>query len=226
MAFRHIVITCFTCVLAAGALAAQSATPGTIQANGNATITMNPDQAQVSIGVVTTGTTAQDAAQQNATVSTTVQNAIKNVLGASGTVQTIGYSVYPRYNNATPATIVGYTANNTVLVTSYDLSIIGKLIDTANGAGANSVSGVTFGLRNPDPYVAQALTAAAKQALTYASAIASGLGARVGAVVSAQQGSSYVPSVAAPSAGASVSTPIQTGSVNVSANVTVTVQLQ
>ena len=207
------------------AMVAQSATPGTIQATGNATLTMNPDQAQVSIGVTTQGTTAQEAAQQNAALSTAVQNAIKSVLGNNGTVQTVGYSVYPRYNNASPSAIVGYTANNTVLVTTYDLSNIGKLIDTGNAAGANSISGVNFGLKNPDPYVAQALTAASKQAIVFAQAIAAGLGRSVGSVVSAQQGSSYVPVVAAPTAGAGASTPIQSGSVNVTATVTVNVAL-
>ena len=206
-------------------MVAQSATPGTIQATGNATLTMNPDQAQVSIGVTTQGTTAQEAAQQNAALSTAVQNAIKSVLGNNGTVQTVGYSVYPRYNNASPSAIVGYTANNTVLVTTYDLSNIGKLIDTGNAAGANSISGVNFGLKNPDPYVAQALTAASKQAIVFAQAIAAGLGRSVGSVVSAQQGSSYVPVVAAPTAGAGASTPIQSGSVNVTATVTVNVAL-
>jgi len=100
------------------------------------------------------------------------------------------------------------------------------LIDTANAAGANSVSGITFGLRNPDPYVSQALTAASKQALTYAAAIASGLNGKAGTVVSAQQGSSYVPAATTPGVAASAtSTPVQTGSVNVTANVTVTVAL-
>ena len=218
--------TFLLCLLAVTALDAQSATPGTIQANGNATVTVSPDQAQISIGVVTQGTTAQAASQQNATVSTAVQTAIQGVLGSNGTVQTIGYSVYPQYASGTPATIVGYSASNTVQVTTYDLSNVGKLIDTANAAGANSVGGITFGLRNPDPYVSQALTTASKQALTYASAIAAGLGGKVGAVVSAQQGSSYAPVATGVVAGpGATATPVQTGSVNVTANVTVTAQL-
>jgi len=215
------------CLLATAATMAQTVAAGTVQATGNASLGVNPDQAQISIGVVTQGITAQDAAQQNATLSTTVQSAIRGVLGTSGTMQTTGYSVYPRYNNATPSAIIGYTASNTVLVTTYDLSIIGKLIDTANGAGANSVGGVTFGLRNPDPFVAQALTQASKQALVYAAAIASGLSKTIGAVVSAQEGSTYTPVYSTGVAGgAAATTPIQTGAVTVTGNVTVVVQMQ
>src|SRR5258708_7577892 len=121
--------------------------PGTIQAVGSASIFFNPNQAQFTVGVVTQGTTAQDAAQQNATLSTTVQNALKAALGTNGTVQTSSYFVGPRYSNVSPPTIIGYTASNTVLVTTYNLSIIGILIDTATKAGANNIGGVSFGLQ-------------------------------------------------------------------------------
>jgi len=39
-------------------------------------------------------------------------------------MQTTGYSVYPRYNNAQPAAIIEYTASNTVQITTYNLSNI------------------------------------------------------------------------------------------------------
>jgi uncharacterized protein len=205
---------------------AQTTAPGTIQAVGSATINFTPNQAQFTVGVVTQGTTAQDAAQQNATLSTTVQNALKAALGTNGNIQTVGYSVGPRFNNGNPPTIIGYTASNTVLVTTFNLSIIGSLIDTATHAGANNVGGVSFGLQNPDPFVQQALAAAGKQALARASAIAQGVGGTAGKVVSATQGSSYTPvQINGPVAAAGDSTPIQTGSVSVSANVTVVVQL-
>ncbi len=210
--------------LSAAGLVAQTVPPGTVQANGSASVSANPDQASLTVGVVTTGPTAQDAAAANATLATTVQNAIKSVLGGNGTVQTISYSVTPRYSNAQPPAIVGYTASNTVLVTMYDLSKIGTLIDTANRAGANNVGGVSFGLRNSDPFMQQALSQAAKQALARAGAIAAGLGGRTGAVISAQEGVSYSPGVTATAAG-DATTPIQTGLVTVRANVSVTVQL-
>jgi len=205
---------------------AQTVAPGTIQAVGSATINFTPNQAQFTVGVVTQGTTAQDSAQQNATLSTTVQNALKSALGTNGTIQTIGYSVGPRYSNATPPAIAGYTASNTVLVTTYNLTNIGSLIDTATQAGGNNIGGVSFGLQNPDSFIQQALSAAGKQALAYAGAIAAGLGGTTGKVVSAVQGSSYTPVIVnGPAAGAPTTTPIQTGSVSVSANVTVVVLL-
>ena len=83
--------------------------------------TSTPDQAQLTVGVVTQGATAQEAGTLNATLATTVQNALKGVLGTNGTIQTVGYSVYPRYSTAKLPTIVGYTASNTVQVTTTNL---------------------------------------------------------------------------------------------------------
>lgn len=213
-------------LLLASAAVAQTNAPGTIQAVGSATINFNPNQAQFTVGVVTQGTTAQDAAQQNATLSTTVQNALKGALGTNGSIQTVSYYVTPRYNNSPTPAIIGYTASNTVMVTTYNLSIIGSLIDTATHAGANNIGGVSFGLQNPDPFIQQALTAAGKQALTRAGAIAAGVGGTAGKVISAVEGSSYSPvAINGPTGGAGDTTPIQSGSVSVSANVTVIVQL-
>jgi uncharacterized protein YggE len=199
----------------------------TVQANGSATITVKPDQAQLDVGVVTNGATAQDASQQNASLSNTVQAALKQVLGAAGTLQTVNYSVYPRYSASPnqPSVIIGYTASNTVRVTTTDLSQVGLLIDASSQAGANSVGGLSFGLQNPEPQVLQALTQATKLATTHAAAIAAGLGAKLGAVISADEGSSYTPLTVAGGATAGVSTPVQTGVVTVYATVTIRMAL-
>jgi uncharacterized protein YggE len=199
------------------------ATP-TIQANGSDTVSVQPDQAQLTVSVSTDGATAQQAAQQNATQTNQVLSAVKQVLGTSGNVQTVGYAINPRYSNGANPNIIGYTAVNTIQVTTYDLSLPGPLIDAASSSGATNVNGLTFGLRNPDPVKQQALTAATKQALAHAGAIAAGLGGKVGPIVSAQESSTSTPVVML--AATSTSTPIQTGYVSVSASVVVTVQLQ
>jgi uncharacterized protein YggE len=140
----------------------------------------------------------------------------------------VSYYVSPRYSNSPnqPSVIIGYTASNTVRVTTTDLTQIGLLIDAANQAGANSVGGLSFGLQNPEPLVEQALTQATKQALAHAAAIAAGLGNKLGAVLSAQEGSSYTPIVVGSgNAGGAVTTPVQTGTVTVYATVTIQVGL-
>ena len=208
----------------AATLIAQT-TPGTVQATGNANLSVKPDQATLDVSIITQATTAQQAADQNAAQATTVINALKQALGVSGSVQTVSYNVYPRYSNAAGQqdVVVGYTASNTVRVTTNDLTRVGTLIDTANQAGASSVGSLSFGLQDQEPYKLQALSAAAKQALTHAAAIATGLGDKTGSVVSAQEGVGVSPVVTGVASASS--TPIQTGTVTVSATVTITVQL-
>jgi len=213
-------------VLAASLASAQAT--NTIQASGSATRNVKPDMAQLTIGVVTEAPTAQAAADQNASTADAVIKALQAVLGTNGTIETLYYSISPRYSNQpniTP-TVVGYTVNNTVQVTTTNISLVGKLIDTGNSAGANSVNGPSYGLQNPEPETQLALAAASKQALAHATAIASGLGAKTGAVISAQEASTITPILTAGGgfAGATA-TPIQTGTVSVSAHVTVTVAM-
>ncbi|MCU1238773.1 MAG: hypothetical protein JWP63_6740 [Candidatus Solibacter sp.] len=213
-------------LMTVGVMAAQTTANRTVQANGSATLTANPDQAQIDVGVVTVGTTAQDSAQQNATQTTAVLNAVKAVLGANGTIQTVSYYVQPRYTNTSPPVINGYTTSNTVRVVTLDLSIIGKLIDAANQAGANSVSSLSFGLQDPEPLMQQALAQATKQAMAHAGAIATGLGGKIASVISAVEGGSYTPVVIGGPTSTGVVTPVQTGTVSVYATVTITAALQ
>lgn len=215
-------------LVAAVSADAQTAATPSIQASGSNTIQgIQPDQVQLTVGVVTFAASAQAAASQNATQTNAVIAALHNVVGSAGTIQTIGYSVAPQYSATTgngPPSITGYTATNSLQVTTGSLNLAGPLIDAANQAGANSISGPNYSLQNSDPYTEQALTAASKQALAYAAAIAAGLGAKTGAVISATQGSNVVPGVVL-AAGATAGTPILNGTVSVSASVTVTVAL-
>jgi uncharacterized protein YggE len=209
------------------AISAAAQTPNSIQASGSNTRNVRPDMAQLNIGVVTQATTAAAAADQNATTTDAVIKALQGVLATTGTIETLFYSINPRYTtSAGQQTLVGYVVTNTLKVTTNDVNRVGRLIDAGNGAGANSVSGPFYGLQNPEPEVQLALAAASRQALAHAAAIASGLGARVGGVISAEEGSTVRPLLeSAGGATTTAATPIQTGSVSVSAHVTVTVAL-
>lgn len=210
-------------VLFLSAAVAQTTTTQSIQATGTATVTAKPDQATLTAGVVTQATTAKDAADANANQADAMIKALQGVLGGAGTIQTISYSLTPRYTNNGTA-LTGYTASNTVQVITTNLSLIGPLIDAANAAGSNNIGGPTFGLQNDEPQRQQALAAAAKEALAHAAAIASGLGAKTGAVISAQEGANTVP-IYLGAASTATGTPIQTGTITISATVTVSVAL-
>jgi len=214
-------------ILCAGPLVAQPAAVPTVKAQGTGTVSVQPDQAHLTAAVVTQGATAEEAARLNASLTASLIAALRAKLGPNGTVQTSSYTVMPRYStsNADAQKIVGYTASNSVSVTTNDLGLVGPLIDAANQAGANSVGGLSFGLKNPEPVMQSALALAAKQAMEHAAAIARGLGGRTGAIVSAEESSGVMPMARAFAGEAGGGTPIEAKTVTVSASVTVTAQL-
>lgn len=215
-------------VVASALWAQQSPQTQFVVASGDATVAAQPDQVKIDVGVVTQDKTAQAAATTNSTQTQAVLSALTPLVGSNGTIQTISYSVTPNYtypSNSSPV-LTGYTVNNVVEVTTSDLTSIGKLIDTAVGAGANNIQSLQFGLKDDQPVRSQALRQAAAQAKTQAEAIASGLGLHTTSVISAQESSATVAPVVRTAAGASASTPVQPGTVQVQASVTVTMAMQ
>ena len=69
----------------------------TISVTGNGESNTAPDIAYVSVGVVTTGKRAQDAAQANATSTQKVMAGLRQLGIAKRDLQTSNYSVNPTY---------------------------------------------------------------------------------------------------------------------------------
>ena len=219
-------------VLAAAAIEAQTLpTPiRSITATGNANISATPDMAKVDVSVTTQAATAQDASTKNATIVASVIAALQAILGAGGEIKTINYSLNPVYNNPSPgqsAVITGYSATNTVEATVIDLTTIGRVIDAGISAGATRVSGIQFGLRDPNPTQALALKTAAAQAVTQAKAIASGLGVQTGRVLHASQGGNTINTFLnlAPAAPGATTTPVEPGLIQVTGTVTIEIEI-
>lgn len=132
----------------------------TISTSGTATTSVNPDKVSVSIGVETNSTNAKDAAAANAKLMQKVVDAIKALGITDSQIATSYYSIYPIYDKVSPVCIdiypqppdckprsevTGYRAVNSLTVTVDAAgSDIGKIIDAAVGAGANSVNSASF----------------------------------------------------------------------------------
>src|SRR3990172_4789954 len=88
--------------------------PPSVTANGEAVITVEPDQAEIDIGVVTQAKNAPDAARENADKLSRVVTEVKKILSKGDEVKTASYSLNPnyRYPQGGKPEIVGYTATN------------------------------------------------------------------------------------------------------------------
>ncbi|PYT12461.1 MAG: hypothetical protein DMG59_23325, partial [Acidobacteria bacterium] len=103
----------------------------------------------------------------------------------------------------------------------------GPVIDAATEAGATSIGGLRFSLRDPEPQRLQALRLATLQAKSHAEAMASGLGGKVGAVISLEEGNAVRVQQLVASAGAAASTPtpVEPGLIEVQATVVLQAEL-
>ena len=130
-----------------------------MRAVGEATISVAPDQARISVGVITQAANAEDAVAQDAKHTAAVLDALKAIVQSKGEVRTTNYSLSPQYKYAQgeSPTITGYQASHTVEVTLNDVSLVGKVIDGSSKAGANHIDRVEFSLKDDQSVRAQAL---------------------------------------------------------------------
>jgi uncharacterized protein len=229
----RLIFSAFLLLLTMQVNAEQSTSPlSSIRVTGQSTITASPDRAQLDVGVETHAQQSQAAATQNATRLTAVLAALRKAVGSSGEIKTAGYSLNAEYeyhpNGA--RTLTGYVANNVVHVTLNDLGKVGNVIDAATDAGANQVQDVRFTLSDQQAVRAQALREAVLRAKADAGVLAATLDLkvlRIIAVDSSDGGGIFqrVVPMAHTLAAAKAPTPIEPGTIDVTANVTLTVEV-
>jgi uncharacterized protein YggE len=155
----------------------------TVTVAGTATIKSAPDEAVVSLGVQTNGATAEGALQQNAQRMNHVLDALIGFGIGKSDIATNDVSLYPNYKNDGSG-VLGYQASNSVEVTVKNIGKVGKVIDTAVGAGANLTGGISFRVSDQNQGLNDALAAAVKDSRGKADVLAVAGGAQLGSVVS------------------------------------------
>lgn len=179
-----LISTCVALLLVAGCSKKSNHTTKVTVA-GEAVTRVEPDTAVLSLSVITQSPQAVTAQQENARKSDAVANAVKSIAGANAEIKTSDYTLQPQYDprDSRLPKIIGYDARNSVIVTMSDLKGVGAVIDAASRAGANSIDGISFVLKQTSPARGQALADATRQAMNKAGSIAQALGGRVSRVV-------------------------------------------
>ena len=220
------------CLLTLPALAADD--DATVTAVGTATITVEPDMATFSVGVNTQDVSVAAAQTANAATMTKVIDSLKAQNIAAEDLQTENYSISPVYDyqggdTGNEQTLTGYLVSNTVVVTVRDLAALPTLLDAAVAAGANQTYGVNFASSKNAEAFDQALTAAAQDALRKAKLMAQAIGREAGDVLYLEEANdvylAYTNSKAMAS-DAAMGTPIEAGTLTVTANVRAEVALR
>lgn len=201
----------------------------TLTVNGQAEVMATPDRARITLGAEAQENEASKATASVNSIMNRALTEIKKLGVKSDDIQTKQVSLYPVYatrksGDSNPPPVVAYRATNTVQVTVDDLSLIGKVIDVANEAGANRQNGVSFELKNDTVAKSQALRKAAAEARSKAQALADALDVRLVEIHSINEGGVNIV-YPRPYGGAMMmmkdasSTPIETGELTIQANV-------
>jgi len=119
-------------------------TENTISMNGYAEQKVVPDTATLNIGVVVQAATAKEASDENAAIMSAVMAELKAMGLQDREIQTSYVSVYPVYNYTTAQTITGYSASNSVQITTTKLDNLSEIIDKSTAAGANEIGSISF----------------------------------------------------------------------------------
>ena len=165
---------------------------------GEGSVKALPDTAIVSAGVVTRSRHAGDALRDNVTAMAKAVAALKASGLTDQQITTASVRFEPQFDrdskgNFTPdQRIVGYTVSNRIIVTLKEkIERAGEIFDTLIQNGANDSAVVTFKIDDLEPLENQARAAAAKKALTAATAYAKALGVELGTVKLVHEGTAY-----------------------------------
>ena len=189
---------------------------GGITVTGTGQVSSVPDEAEFSLGVSTTGTTARSALAANSNQMRRVIDALKAAGVASADIRTQDVSVGRDYDDDG-----GYTARNSVSVTIHGLDRAGAVLDAASRAGANEVHAPSLTRPNRAGLEQKALKAAYANARDRAEALAEAAGVSLGKVTAIteqpQSGGEYMPMLAKRDSAA----PIEPGREQIAASITV-----
>jgi uncharacterized protein len=147
-----------------------------IKVTGEGELAVPPDSASVNLGVITESKQLITAQQQNSLEVTKVINSLVSLGITKNHIQTFDYRIESDYDYDQGKQIFrGYKITHILQVKIEDLSIVGKVVDTAVENGVNYVSNVQFTAKNKDSFYKQALILAVNNATEKAKTIASTL---------------------------------------------------
>ncbi len=169
--------------VSSASLAAQTTQPGDVPVVitvGEGSVKRAPDQAWVTIAAESRAKTPAEAQKLNADAMTGVMQKLKDVGLPADAIRTAAYELRPEFDYANNRqTLRGYVARNAVEARVDDLPKLGQVLDLAVGAGATSVSGIRFDLKDRAGAEQMALQRAVSDARAQAATAAQAAGMKV-----------------------------------------------
>jgi len=184
---KFLALTALVALMFATTASAQTPPP----ADGSVAVTIGegivkraPDRAWVTIAAESRAKTPAEVQKLNADAMSAVMQKLKGVGLPAEAIRTAAYELRPEFDYANNRqTLRGYVARNAVEVRVDDLPKLGEVLDLAVGAGATSVSGIRFDLKDRTSTEQAALQRAVADARAQADTAAQAAGMKVERVV-------------------------------------------
>ncbi len=229
-ALASLSLIAFLAMAATGAPAtADEAEPPTITVTGEGEVAVAPDKAHLRLGVEARDDSAARALRETSEgtarlIATLTEAGVaeRDIQTAAVTLRPV-YETYDRGASRAPE-ITGYTASNIVTARVADLDGLGGVLDALVTGGANRLDGLTFGLSDPAPALAEARRRAVAEARLAAETYAEAAGLRLGAIRRISDASQRGPGRPMPMGvmrAEAASVPVQPGELTLTAQVTV-----
>ena len=215
------------------AAAAQEAL-NVVVTTGEAVVQRAPDRAFVTIASEARARNSRDAQRQNAETMAAVQQRLTQAGIAKDAVRTLGVDLQQEFDFPQGRRVPReYVARNTIEVRVDDLAHVGDVLDVAVQAGATSTGAVRFDLRDRSGAEREALRLAVADARARADAAAAGAGRTIDRIVKVEdsrENAIIVPramiSTMARAEAAAPPTPVEAGTIEIRARVTLTAAMK
>ena len=165
-----------------------------ISVAGEGVIELEPDLAQLNLGVEGIAKTVAEARDQAATAMNAIVGALSARQVAARDIQTRSFNISPQYDfvevvqngvRTRSQVLVGFRVSNSATAKIRDLEAVGAIIDEVSEAAGDAVriNGVSFTVEDPGVFAAQLREAAVGDALAKADHLASLAGVSLGPLV-------------------------------------------
>jgi uncharacterized protein YggE len=190
-------VTSLLLVLEGNAADTETPIPATVSVNGEGIVTVVPDMATITVGVVTQADVAADALVANTDVMHALSQVLDDFAVAGRDRQTRNFNISPQYrrdrNQPGPPEIESYRVSNQLAIRVRDLDQLGILLDALVKSGSNSVTGIQFGNSDQNERMDEARKLAVADARRRAAIYADAAGVGLGKVLSISEAGAATP---------------------------------
>lgn len=222
---RSVIAVAF--MLAAGTASAQPAPqPDVIVTTGEAVVRRAPDMAFVTVAVETRAKSPRDAQRQNTDAMAAVLKRLSDSGMPRDALRTVGVRLEQEFDNANGRRVPrDFLARNALEVT-VDVARAGEIADAAVQAGATSLDGIRFDIKDRAGAEREAMRLAVIDARGRAEAAAVGAGRTIDRILKIEQGDSNAPAPRQTFRMSEAVTVVEAGLIDVRAEVTLTVSMR